>query len=520
LVLNSGKEAYRDSKRALRAYNALRSERSMKEVGVFQGLRVVLSSGAGVGRILQHLESGDTDVAFISAFLTGDDPDAGGYGVYAEGESDSRGNVHKAGERVSRNENKLRNKSLGVALSKAGYGFIRVEGNYGAPEDSYCVINVVEDFKQFESVMHRLGNEFGQDSVLICPRDGSPYFYKFDGTKEFTVASGKPKLLGAVEEYFTGLKGKKFAFTMNSGFSFSEATDIPWARSSLSPVRHGYACVGVDAYRKKLLAGMNKPWGFNPVSNEGFIAPMGQGQVQEELAQRIGLGTEREGGMIDGNRGGSSQVVRPFVRSRRGIKSKLGFVGFDQWKGAMFVYSSLGDRSLRSWLALLGYDDSAQDVVSRLVRERFAKTPELLASAMGPRTLAAWRLYEISQKLKEGGLSYKETVAMMAKEADISPKEVKDIIGTSEEWREGVFDFGLEPLHPDEAEAIRSQRDRGFAGETERIYSAVVARQDPVKNQFLSGQINLVEAIDEMVAAGLDYEEAEEIANSWLPGND
>jgi hypothetical protein len=126
-------------------------------------------------------------------------------------------------------------------------------------------------------------------------------------------------------------------------------------------------------------------------------------------------------------------------------------------------------------------------------------------------------LYEKAQKLKAGGLTYKETVSLLAKEAGVLPKEVKDIIGTSSEWLDGVFDYGLEPLHPDEEEMVKSKADRAFSEETRRIYASVVAKQDPIKEQFLSGQINLIGAIDELAASGMDYEEAEEVARGWLP---
>jgi hypothetical protein len=154
-----------------------------------------------------------------------------------------------------------------------------------------------------------------------------------------------------------------------------------------------------------------------------------------------------------------------------------------------------------------------------LQRTLFHTVPgsEPITSTIGPRSLAAWSLYEKAQKLKAGGLSYKETVNLLAREVDILPKEVKDIIGTSSEWAQGVFDYGLEPLHPDEAEAIQSQKDREFEEETWQIYSAVVAKQDPIRSRFVSGQINLVGAIDELMELGMGYEEAEEIANSWLP---
>jgi hypothetical protein len=198
----------------------------------------------------------------------------------------------------------------------------------------------------------------------------------------------------------------------------------------------------------------------------------------------------------------------------------MSYVDFDQWQGALAIYSSLGVGSLRSWMHLQGYSQSAQDEVLRDIKQTMASTvpgSERITSSVGPRTLAAWALYEKAQKLKAGGLSYKETVNLLAREADILPKEVKDIIGTSQEWFDGAYDYGLEPLHPDEAAGIQSQADRDFSRETQQIYASVVAKMDPVKNRFLSGQINLVGAIDELLESGLDYEEAEEVANSWLP---
>jgi hypothetical protein len=216
----------------------------------------------------------------------------------------------------------------------------------------------------------------------------------------------------------------------------------------------------------------------------------------------------------------SSVLGRRSTKSRRGLRSDLSYVDFDQWEGALNIYSALGIRSLRSWLVLQGYSKDAERVVLNDLQRTLSHTvpgSEPITSTTGPRSLAAWALYEKAQKLKAGGLSYKETVNLLAREADILPKEVKDIIGTSSEWLQGVFDYGLEPLHPDEAEAIQSQKDREFEEETQRIYSAVVAKQDPIRNRFVSGQINLVGAIDELMETGMDYSDAEEIANSWLP---
>jgi hypothetical protein len=454
-------------KQANREWSDLRSSRSREEVQVFQGLRAVLSSGAGMGRILQHLEN--TDIAFVSAFLTGKNPGARGYGVYEEGETDSMGKAHKAGEMVSRNENKRKNKSLASAIEMAGYGFLKVKGKYeGVEEETFCVINAVEDSEQFAEVMHRLGNSFEQDSVLVCPKGKTPYFFRFDGSKKYADSSGVSPVADAVEDYFTQIKGKKFKFQF-SNFSFLELgeSDV-WTRSSLSPIRGSMVAVSADAYRRKLL----------------------------------------------------SSGLRSHTKSRRGVKSELNFWDFDQWLGANNVYSSLGRGSLLNWMVFQGYsEDAYNEVLASLNRTLAGRVPgsQPITSSAGPRSLAAWSLDEKAQKLKAGGLTYKETGNLLAKEAGVLPKEVKDIIGTSSEWWDGVFDYGLEPLHQDEEAAIQSQRDRAFEKETEQIYSAVVAKQDPIKEQFLSGQINLMGAIDELVASGMDYDEAEEVANSWLP---
>jgi hypothetical protein len=136
----------------------------------------------------------------------------------------------------------------------------------------------------------------------------------------------------------------------------------------------------------------------------------------------------------------------------------------------------------------------------------FSRARRRVASSAGPSSLQGWKLYERSQKMKMGGFSYKETVDVLSKDAGITPKRVKDIIGTSAEWSEGIFDRGLAPLNePEDAEGP--------------IHSSVVAREDSIKSQYMSGQITKLEAIDRMDDEfGLDYDEADEIIRSWLDG--
>jgi hypothetical protein len=179
------------------------------------------------------------------------------------------------------------------------------------------------------------------------------------------------------------------------------------------------------------------------------------------------------------------------------------------------VYSQLGRGSLIDWLELQRFDDSAQSFVVSEVETMMSKHPgALVASATGPRSLEAWRLYEVAQKLKAGGLSYKETVNMLAKESGVPHKEVKDIIGTSEEWREGVFDYGLEPLHQDEKEELLSKLKREYAGEGEPVFSGV-SQRGAIRDRFISGQISQLDAIDGLVSSGVGPEEARKLVEDW-----
>ena len=88
-----------------------------------------------------------------------------------------------------------------------------------------------------------------------------------------------------------------------------------------------------------------------------------------------------------------------------------------------------------------------------------------VASAVGPRTLAEWKLYERANKMREGGFSYRDAVGILARDAGVMPKRVKDIIGTSEEWRLGYYDDGLKPLSPELEEMVK--RDNKAMRDTE-----------------------------------------------------
>jgi hypothetical protein len=417
-------------------------------------------------------------------------------------------------------ENSDRQRSLGRSLGALGLGYVALEGHWQEPggnyekehwgefegghdevEKTFAVLNNSPKGyspADFIDILRHVAEAYEQQAVMIAaPKSGDVrdsfgnvllaghgYYYEQDSGYRVPVEKGtfhadmvgdwvevNGEVVGRGYSRTPGRKGRTFVFNY---FDFKEAREHIFNTMSTAP----YFYESIRKYE------------------EGPVAYFKEG-LQKAVSG-----------------------VRSATKSRRGLRSDLTYADFDQWRGAVNIYCSLGVPSLRSWMRFQGYSQDAQETVLGDLNRTLARTvpgSEPITSSTGPRTLAAWALYEKAQKLKAGGLSYKETVNLLAREADILPKEVKDIIGTSQEWFDGAYDYGLEPLHPDEAAEIQSQADRDFSRETQQIYASVVAKQDPVKDQFLSGQINLLGAIDELVASGMDYEEAEELANSWLP---
>lgn len=200
------------------------------ELKLSQELELLVSSGANLDRILQHLEK--ADVVFISAFRTGTDPNRGGYKFYDEGEEDLQKHIHKKGEEVSHDENLRKNINLGHEIYRLGYGFIRVTGDYDAVVESYCVINYVEDTEEFISNIFLFGNKYKQDSILVVPKGEVPYlFYTFgekEGEREY-LQKGIQILTEAIEK-FTKIKEHAIKFSLEGNFGKG---------STLLPFRHG-----------------------------------------------------------------------------------------------------------------------------------------------------------------------------------------------------------------------------------------------------------------------------------------
>lgn len=87
------------------------------------------------------------------------------------------------------------------------------------------------------------------------------------------------------------------------------------------------------------------------------------------------------------------------------------------------------------------------------------RTKEITSSS-GPHTLAEWKLYERAKKMHDGNFSYRDAVGILARDAGLLPKQVKDIIGTSDEWRLGYYDDGLRPLGEFVQEEVKKRSER------------------------------------------------------------
>ena len=142
---------------------------------------------ASLSRVWQHAQS-DRPIALLTAF---------------RGEFD-------------REENVRRNKELAATIRKLGYGFFFVDGywieNEGTPEevhvseDSIFVIAPEGTDEKFREQMHKLGNKYNQDGVLIKDKDGAKIYNK-DGSN-FDIGSLKP---GKVADIYTRLRTNKKA---------------------------------------------------------------------------------------------------------------------------------------------------------------------------------------------------------------------------------------------------------------------------------------------------------------------
>ena len=131
----------------------------------------------------------------------------------------------------TKKQNKANNKKVLAYLLNAGYSVIKVKGSYWenfqkptqreVGEESFFVANYKiegDDGGQLERDLIKLGRLYDQDSILSVPFEQSGYLYgtsrREDGFPDYNqkVVVGKPVFGDAKGEFFSRVKGRKFAF--------------------------------------------------------------------------------------------------------------------------------------------------------------------------------------------------------------------------------------------------------------------------------------------------------------------
>jgi len=153
----------------------------------------------------------------------------------------------------SKAENKANNKKVLAYLLNAGYSVIKVKGSYWenfqkptqreVGEESFFVANHKiegDDGGQLERDLIKLGRLYDQDSILSVPFEQKGYLYgtskREDAFPDYNqkVVVGKPVFGDAKGEFFSRVKGRKFAFESYEEVSKPMTYNGKWALSLIA----------------------------------------------------------------------------------------------------------------------------------------------------------------------------------------------------------------------------------------------------------------------------------------------
>jgi hypothetical protein len=237
-----------------------------RELLFCSGLERILSTGVTFNGLMEKLK--ETDVAFITAYLTGEDPESGGFRGYREGEVDEEGNVRHGVEFRNRRLNNLRNKGLGQVLRDMGYSWVTGKGVYkNKTEKTFIVFNVVERADRFLDDMKGLADIFSQDSVLLCPKGGQwcLYYPRDRRSKPATKSEVQEFVAGVIPEAYTQYAGRKFGVPFDWGndtFIDSSIVGVhkgrrSWPAAVQVPMARSYVR---EVYREATLDDLDRVW--------------------------------------------------------------------------------------------------------------------------------------------------------------------------------------------------------------------------------------------------------------------
>ena len=147
---------------------------------------------------------------------------------------------------TEKQENKYQKLALFRIIPGIGYPYIDVSGYYGAPQDTYCVLNYAEDTRRFIIDMRGLTKLCGQESALIIPQRGwgndLPFlYYSGDDQENYTANNDITK---EIKNYFA-----RHEFYPQKSPKCSYADFIARIKKTLRPIRFGYTAGGVCSTR-------------------------------------------------------------------------------------------------------------------------------------------------------------------------------------------------------------------------------------------------------------------------------
>lgn len=173
--------------------------------------------------------------------------------IYQKTQKHAVGAVTAFRDEFTKAQNKERNKKVLAYLLNKGYSVIKVKGsyieNFGSDtqkevgEESFFVANHEvegDDKGQLEKDLQKLGRLYDQDSILSVPHGKKGYLLgtskRDNGFPAFgqTVVVGRPVFGDAQGEFFSRVKGRKFAFESYNEVDQPNTRHGKWALSILA----------------------------------------------------------------------------------------------------------------------------------------------------------------------------------------------------------------------------------------------------------------------------------------------
>ena len=302
------------------------------------------------------------------------------------------------GMHSSESDNAQWQERIKVELRRLNFGYVPVLGKNNNDENSFCVISYKGLGIDFVQVMKKLAEKYKQQSIVFALEGQEAYlWYPFGDPDKNIHAGGTSPLRDKIQI------NDSSAQILIGDSSIKEHHFV--FESAFSPQLFGMSLLVPHGRREELLA-----------SSFPVVDVISEPNRWDWLVPLF------------------SVKIVPVNERRLTIRQRYMFAD-DSSPEKFFA------KKARFAMRNFGMDpENAKSVI-----KHWNETDEITSSS-GPYTYAEWSLYDQAIKMHDSGLSYFDAIVALGKDTELQSKEVKDIIGTSEEWRLGYFDDGLRPL--------------------------------------------------------------------------